>query len=96
MRKSCNPNHPLLRNRHGPLKRRPKDGLPRPGERARVLHSLLEDGEWHSDEECYDYVKARCTQKTLNPTHFGQGLLNRYFEVCITDDDMVRLGKPRP
>ena len=97
MTKPCNPNHPLLRDHRGPLKVKPDDGLPATGTRARVLYSLLKDRRWHSVQECYDYVKARLPhQSSLDRTHFGQRILNLYIEVCITDDNMVRLGKPRP
>ena len=90
----CNPNHPLLHYTIGPLKWNRR--LPPDGTRAHVLYSLLKDGRWHSVQECYDYVKAHYPGKSVKRRSFGQKHLSRYIEVCITDDDRVRIGKRHP
>ena len=97
----CNPNHPLLHDTREPLtpEWKQKHPLPSDGTLADVLyHFLLKDGRWHSVQECYDYVKAHYSGEpvTVTSSTFGQRNLNRYIEVCITDDDLVRLGKRRP
>ena len=89
----CNPNHLLLHDKRGSLKWNRR--LPPDGTRAHVLYSLLKDGRWHSVQECYDYVKAHYPGNpvTVGRSTFGQRNLSRYIEVCITDDDRVRIGK---
>ena len=97
MNPECNPNHRLLTNPNS----RPiitRHAMPRPGTLADVLFQFLRDRQWHSVQECYDYVKAHYPGEpvTITPRTFGQRNLNRYIEVCITDDDQVRLGKRHP
>ena len=96
MNPECNPNHPLLHDKRGSLKWNRR--LPPDGTRADVLYSLLKDGRWHSVQECYDYVKGHYPGNpvTVGRSTFGQRNLNRYIEVCITDDNRVCLGKRHP
>ena len=74
-----------------------KDAMPLPGKKADVLFQLLLDRQWHTAQECYDYVKRRWNK--IGPTQFGQQGLDRYIEVIIVgerkdmSDIRLRLGK---
>ena len=86
------PDHPLLIKPR--LSRVTRYSMPAPGTKADVLFTLLRDRQWHTVEECFQYVRQTCGH-AIDPTHFGQRILNRYIEVVICSD-RVRLGKRHP
>ena len=92
-----NPNHWLLTNpRYSTIT---QHAMPRPGVTADILFLLLRDRQWHTAQECYDYVKRRWNKTSIGPTQFGQRGLDRYIEVIIAgewkdmSDIRLRLGK---